>query len=490
MGYGFKIGGRGIILKPQNLRTDAPSGGLSISGADLTKTFNVYWDGDGVANITSSDTNIVTVSPTTATISGSTITVTYKTQGSANINITMNETKHYLADAVIVPCTTSRSNPTLTLSNTTLSVTGKSATGSFTIKSYTGDNAATFTASSADTSVCTVNSAIGEDKKVTVTYKTAGSNIDVTVTASQTARYNSTTAICKVTCTKSAPTYTAPTAKTGLTYTSGSSFDLLTAGSVTSVQGTMQYSANNSTWGATIPKGTNAGPYRVYYRIVGNAYYSDVGSTPIDVTISKRSLTIPTLKSTSVAYIGSSVSVGVNNYDSTYENQSGTSANSIGTHTVTWSLKNTSNTQWKDGTTTNKTAQWSTYAGTITWYVNVRYNDSGTINIRFTFKTTYNVSWRSMCNKVYSSNVSKYIKPDSWSYVSGSTQTTTATNWANTQSDGGSKHGFYIYQYESGQGSEIPAIGGYFIRNSSSSTDYTNMSADTVPTNGSTYYAH
>ena len=92
-------------------------------------------------------------------------------------------------------------------------------------------------------------------------------------------------------------------------------------------------------------------------------YYS--ASAECAVTCSRTAVTIPTLKSTSVAWVGSSVSPGVNNLNTTLVTQGGTtSANSVGTWTVTWTLKDTSKYCWSDGTVTQKSQNWSTYAGT------------------------------------------------------------------------------------------------------------------------------
>ncbi len=94
---------------------------------------------------------------------------------------------------------------------------------------------------------------------------------------------------------------TAPTAKS-LTY-SGSAQQLVNAGSATN--GSMQYSTDNKTWSTTIPSGTNAGSYTVYYKVVGNANYNDVASKSVAVTVAKKagSVTAPTAKS--LTYNGS-----------------------------------------------------------------------------------------------------------------------------------------------------------------------------------------
>lgn len=77
---------------------------------------------------------------------------------------------------------------------------------------------------------------------------------------------------------------TAPTVRNNLTY-NGSAQALVTAG--TTSGGTLQYSLNNSTWQNTVPTGTNAGTYTVYYRLSGGTNYNDVAASSFSVTIAK-----------------------------------------------------------------------------------------------------------------------------------------------------------------------------------------------------------
>ena len=78
---------------------------------------------------------------------------------------------------------------------------------------------------------------------------------------------------------KATPVYTAPTAKTGLTYT-GSALELIAAGSVTK-GGEMQYKLDGGSYGAGIPVATNAGDYTVYYQITANDNYNAVTETQV-----------------------------------------------------------------------------------------------------------------------------------------------------------------------------------------------------------------
>lgn len=82
---------------------------------------------------------------------------------------------------------------------------------------------------------------------------------------------------------------TPPIGKTGLIYT-GSAQDLVTAGSTTT--GTLQYSLDGTNYGTTIPQGTDAKEYTVYYRVKGDANHKDITAKSFKVTIAKAPLKI------------------------------------------------------------------------------------------------------------------------------------------------------------------------------------------------------
>lgn len=94
---------------------------------------------------------------------------------------------------------------------------------------------------------------------------------------------------------KVTPTVTAPVAKTGLIY-NATAQDLINAGSTNF--GTLQYSLDGTTYGTSIPQGTNAVEYNVYYRVVGNSNINDVAAANITSSISKvtPTVTAPTPK--------------------------------------------------------------------------------------------------------------------------------------------------------------------------------------------------
>ena len=104
------------------------------------------------------------------------------------------------------------------------------------------------------------------------------------------------------------PTMVAPTAVTGLTYT-GQPQTLVQAGSATPTgSATMQYSTNaGQTWTATLPTGTDAGTYTVYYKVVhANDNYTDAGPKSLTVTIGKGTPVVtPPTQAPNLYYTGS-----------------------------------------------------------------------------------------------------------------------------------------------------------------------------------------
>ena len=102
------------------------------------------------------------------------------------------------------------------------------------------------------------------------------------------------------------PEITPPVAKTGLKVT-GSQQELVTAGTIKSGTGTLEYSLDKNTWSTDVPKATNAGSYTVYYRLkYGDKYYMPLqGEHGIPVSIEKATVTV-TAKDQSI-YIGGTV---------------------------------------------------------------------------------------------------------------------------------------------------------------------------------------
>ena len=112
--------------------------------------------------------------------------------------------------------------------------------------------------------------------------------------------------------TKKAPVFTAEaTAVIGLMY-DGFAHALVTAAAT--ADGTVEYKlGEDGEWGESIPAATNAGTYKVFYRIKGDESHADYEVTePVTVTIAKANaeFTAPTAK-TDLVYTGSAIELVV-----------------------------------------------------------------------------------------------------------------------------------------------------------------------------------
>ena len=109
---------------------------------------------------------------------------------------------------------------------------------------------------------------------------------------------------------------------------------------------------------------TNAGSYTVTYTLknTSNYVWSDGTTAPKSETwtIAKKSVAKPTLSNTSKTYNGSSQSPTLPSVNAAEIQIGGTtSATNAGSYTVTYTLKNTSNYVWSDGTTAQKSDSWT-----------------------------------------------------------------------------------------------------------------------------------
>lgn len=195
----------------------------------------------------------------------------------------------------------------ITASVSSLSLTGTSTTSSFTYN-YVSDGVINIVSDNTSVATVSVNTST---KTVTVTYVGSGTaNINLNVPETNLYKAAPQKSV-PVSCSRSAGSITAPTAKS-LTY-SGSGQTLVNAGSSTT--GTVYYAstANNvttapadSSFSTTAPSGTNAGTYRVWYFASQTANYNATSKTYVDVTIGKANgyiNTKPTAK-TGLSYTG------------------------------------------------------------------------------------------------------------------------------------------------------------------------------------------
>ena len=88
---------------------------------------------------------------------------------------------------------------------------------------------------------------------------------------------------------------TAPTENTGLEYT-GLAQVLVSEGS--SPDGIMEYSLDGKTYSASLPTGTDADDYEVWYRVKGDGNHNDTGGTKLasNVTIAPQTVNSPTVE--------------------------------------------------------------------------------------------------------------------------------------------------------------------------------------------------
>ena len=148
-----------------------------------------------------------------------------------------------------------------------------------------------------------LSAALPDDPAVTYYYNTTGNNTSGTAWSNisdtkglnagtyyvyasivATDSYNAyTTAASQFIVSKANCVVTPPTGKTDLKYTGNAQELLATPGSV--VGGTMNYStAKDGTYSTSIPTGTDAGTYSVWYKGIGDANHED--STPVEIKVS------------------------------------------------------------------------------------------------------------------------------------------------------------------------------------------------------------
>ena len=145
---------------------------------------------------------------------------------------------------------------------------------------------------------------------------------------------------------------------------------------------------------------TSAGTFTVTWslRYPDSTTWSDgtTGTKSATWSVSKLSLAAPSISSSrSFAFIeGTTRYVTISGYNSTYETQSGTTSTSaLGSYTITWALRYPANTQWSDGSITNKSASWAiNWVNGTSHYSNDIYNrgwSSGHIAIQSGASVTY-----------------------------------------------------------------------------------------------------
>ncbi len=107
-----------------------------------------------------------------------------------------------------------------------------------------------------------------------------------------------------------APAYTAPTAMDGLIY-SGNAQALVNAGST--AHGKLLYSlSKDGAYSETVPTGTDAGEYTVWYKVAGDNNHTDTRPASVTVTVAPKTVTATvTVSGDSLTYTGDPLKPGV-----------------------------------------------------------------------------------------------------------------------------------------------------------------------------------
>ena len=158
-------------------------------------------------------------------------------------------------------------------------------------------------------------------------------------------------------------TMTNPALATGLVYNTKAQSLLSKAGSASG--GTIKYGlgANSTTaptsWNTSVT-GTNAGTYFIWTKVDADGNHNGVAAKYIGmVTIAKATVTIPGSPVKAYTYTGSAISHGYTApTGSAIETGTTGSATDAGTYNIVLKITNTSNYQWNDKTTANKTVNW------------------------------------------------------------------------------------------------------------------------------------
>ena len=239
------------------------AGSISYATTSITKTYGdaVFTNelkktGDGTVAYKSSKTEV-------ATVNASTGAVTIVGNGTTTITATVTDGTNYTY-------ATKTATYSLTVNTATMSVTASGYTGTYDGKAHG------ITVSALEGATVKYGTTSGTyDLTASPTYINVGTYpvyYQVTKTG-----YTTITGSKTVTIGKAAPIVIAPTAKK-LTYT-GQAQELVGAGSATG--GTMLYSMDGQNYSTTIPTGTTAQEYIIYFKVVGDNNHTDVEANSI-----------------------------------------------------------------------------------------------------------------------------------------------------------------------------------------------------------------
>ena len=193
----------------------------------------------------------------------------------------------------------------------------------------------------------------------------------------------------------------------------------------------------------------NAGEYTVTIKLKSpykeNAFWNNAGSdvygTADDVNftwyINPKKITKPTADVTDFDYDGNLKTLTVKNYDSNYMTQSGTLSNTAaGTYTVTYSLKDKTNTAWNDDTTADVVIDWYITLNLIPEEYSSGFAQNGTLTFNQAVQevkiTNYASGYHTLSGVTSASDAgtyTAYIEPKAGKYWSDGTNDKKAVQW-------------------------------------------------------------
>lgn len=191
---------------------------------------------------------------------------------------------------------------------------------------------------------------------------------------------------------------------------------------------------------------TNIGSYSITYSFstTYNGHYYviwDDGTTD-PVTINWEitygdGITKPTLTKSAVEWSGGNVSPTIANFDSSLMTKSGTdTAVDIGTYSITFALKDKTNTKWADGTTADITLNWQVTRKKLS-AAQSTFSQSGTLTYNGNSQTPsiagYNSNYHDLGSQTSMSNAGTYnitITPKSTYCWSDGTYASKSCNWS------------------------------------------------------------
>ena len=379
-----------------------------------------YTGNNVTLSVTNYDSNVMNQTGTVTAKNAGNYTATYKLKDAANYTWSDGST----SDKNIAWNITAKKLAKPYASNTDLNYTGNTVTLSvanvdFTYMDKSGDDSATaagdysvtyslkdttnYTWSDGSTSAVTINwkisnSSFAKPTAAVTSFDYTGSQISLSITGFDAATMNKTGDDSAI----NAGNYTVTISlkdKNSMKWADGTTADVVISWTINRVKMPAEYSYQNLTvqnvtydgnphsvtdlfnynakyhkpgtnwnYGTNIATATNAGNYVYSYCPSSNYLWSDGTKEDWKAywSISPKPITKPTADKTAFEYDGSVKTLSFKNYNSALMTKSGQdSASAKGSYTVTFTLNDTTNYTWEDGSTDPVTITWSIGANTV-----------------------------------------------------------------------------------------------------------------------------